>query len=367
MPQANITYDTRYNRDLVSRLDQMEDKWLNHNRYQYHPSPMGYRMGSFHGERSAEPAIHRLYGGGAPAKYITNGTSPAYPPLLMRSGMEVSSGGAAHAGVDGAVGGNFWDGFKKGFSSVLKVASAPLSLVAPELGLPMGALGQAIGSGKRGAALMGGNFLDTLGTIATHALPLLLAAGRPVKAADKRAAVEHGLLKGGFSAADLGMSVKAAAKKLAPEAMKIMLAEGKKLYGKGFNFGKFLKNTASSAASALLPVVQDIAIKKASDYISGKGRKKRVVGGLSLSDVIASAKTMGSNALRQGKEFAKTTAKREVRKLADKGVAFLEKKISGAGAGRGRGVRAEIVKKVMKDRGISMIAASKAVKAEGLY
>jgi hypothetical protein len=29
--------------------------------------------------------------------------------------------------------------------------------------------------------------------------------------------------------------------------------------------------------------------------------------------------------------------------------------------------RAEIVKKVMKERGISMINASKAVKAEGLY
>jgi hypothetical protein len=37
------------------------------------------------------------------------------------------------------------------------------------------------------------------------------------------------------------------------------------------------------------------------------------------------------------------------------------------GAGRGRSARTAIVKKVMKDRGVSMIEASKIVKSEGLY
>jgi hypothetical protein len=218
---------------------------------------------------------------------------------------------------------------------------------------------------------MGGAWYDTLASVATHALPLLLGLGRKATAADKRSAVEHGLMKGGFSAGDLGMSLKAAAKKLAPHAMKIMMEEGKKLYGKGFNFGKFLSNAASGVGKAVLPVVQQAA----TDYAVGKvksltgmgkrGRKAKAVGGLSLSDVIASAKTLGSNVLKQGKEFAKTAAKKGLRTLADKGVAYLDKKISGAG--KGRSARADIVKKVMADRGCSMIEASKIVKAEGLY
>jgi hypothetical protein len=278
--------------------------------------------------------------------------------------MEVSSGGA-YAGVDGAVGGSFWSSV----GEVAKNIAVPVGTLAAKSYFGLGRKRGGVKSG--GAALMGGAWYDTLASVATHALPLLLGLGRKATAADKRAAVEHGLMKGGFSAGDLGMSLKAAAKKMAPQAMKIMMEEGKKLYGKGFNFGKFLKNTASGVVSALAPVAQkaatDYAVNKAQSYLgSGKrGRKAKAVGGLSLSDVIDTAKTLGSNVLKQGKEFAKTAAKKGVRKLADKGVAYLEKKISGAG--RGRSARADIVKKVMADRGCSMIEASKIVKAEGLY
>lgn len=371
MPQANITYDTRYNRDLVSRLKQLDDKWLNHNQYQYHPSPMGYRMSAFHGERSVEPAIERLYGGVAPSKYITNGNSPAYPLINMRSGMEVSSGGRL-AGVDGAVGGAWYDSLL----DVGKQIAVPLATSAAKsyFGLGRGKKRGGVQSGgvsSGGAALMGGAFWDTLASVATHALPLLLGLGRKATAADKRSAVEQGLMKGGFSAADLGMSLKAAAKKIAPHAMKVMMEEGKKLYGKGFNFGKFLSNAASSVGNAVLPIAQ----KAATDYAVGKikgltgmGRKKKggaTSGGLSLSDVLESAKTLGSEVLKKGKDFAKRKASEGVRTLADKGVAYLQKKISGAG--KGRAARAEIVKKVMRDRGCKMIEASKIVKAEGLY
>ena len=38
-----------------------------------------------------------------------------------------------------------------------------------------------------------------------------------------------------------------------------------------------------------------------------------------------------------------------------------------SGSGRGKAVRAEIVKKVMREKGLSMIEASKFVKAHGLY
>jgi hypothetical protein len=40
---------------------------------------------------------------------------------------------------------------------------------------------------------------------------------------------------------------------------------------------------------------------------------------------------------------------------------------SGAGASDGRAKRAMIVKKIMRERGVKMIEASKIVKAEGLY
>jgi hypothetical protein len=366
MPQANITYDTRYNRDLVSRLKQLDDKWLNHNQYQYHPSPMGYRMSAFHGERSVEPSIERLYGGVAPSKYILNGNSPAYPLINMRSGMEVSSGGRL-AGVDGAVGGAWYDSLL----DVGKQIAVPLATSAAKsyFGLGRGKKRGGVQSG--GAALMGGAWYDTLASVATHALPLLLGLGRKATAADKRSAVEQGLMKGGFSVGDLGMSLKAAAKKLAPHAMKIMMEEGKKLYGKGFNFGKFLSNAASGVGKAVLPVVQqaatDYAVGKVKSAL-GSGRKKKggaTSGGLSLSDVLESAKSFGSEVVKKGKDFAKRKASEGVRTLADKGVAYLQKKISGAG--RGRSARADIVKKVMKERGCKMIEASKIVKAEGLY
>jgi hypothetical protein len=42
-------------------------------------------------------------------------------------------------------------------------------------------------------------------------------------------------------------------------------------------------------------------------------------------------------------------------------------KAVGAGASDGRSKRAEIVKKVMKEKGLKMIEASKYVKAHGLY
>ena len=41
--------------------------------------------------------------------------------------------------------------------------------------------------------------------------------------------------------------------------------------------------------------------------------------------------------------------------------------MSGFGKPKGKSKRAEIVKKVMRERGLSMIEASKVVKAEGLY
>jgi hypothetical protein len=150
MPQANITYDTPYNRALASRVLAKEARQARGEESTVIPM----RLGSFHDPHSAP-----MVGGGAPQEYITNGNSPAYPPLHMRSGMEVSSGGA-YAGVDGAVGGGFWKDFARGFTGVLDVATAPLTLLAPPLGVGIGATSQAVkglaGSGRSGGAHSGG-------------------------------------------------------------------------------------------------------------------------------------------------------------------------------------------------------------------
>jgi len=110
MPQANITYNTPYNRALVKTLSEMEQKNFHLNRYQYDPTPMGFRNAdSFHDPEKVASVQQILTGGVAPAKFILNGTSSAYPPLNMNAGLAVSSGGGRnkYAGVGGAVGGSF--------------------------------------------------------------------------------------------------------------------------------------------------------------------------------------------------------------------------------------------------------------------
>ena len=94
-----------------------------------------------------------------------------------------------------------------------------------------------------------------------------------------------------------------------------------------------------------------------SDAAVGKGRKRKSkkTGGLSMPS------------LNSIMEVAKPVAKELGKVALDKGVDYLKKKISGAGISGGRAKRAEIVKKVMKERNLKMIEASKYVKTHGLY
>jgi len=94
----------------------------------------------------------------------------------------------------------------------------------------------------------------------------------------------------------------------------------------------------------------------------GRKRKSKKTGGLSLPKITDIM------------EVAKPVAKELGKVALDKGVDFLKKKIeggskkqSGGGTGGGRAKRAEIVKKVMKEKGLKMIEASKYVKQHGLY
>jgi len=117
--------------------------------------------------------------------------------------------------------------------------------------------------------------------------------------------------------------------------------------GGRFNFGSIIKPIAKIAQ----PIAERVA-EKAITKAVGLGRKK---GGQTSGGKINFGKVLGS----VGK-IAQPIAERVAEKAITKAV----------GLGRskgGRNARAEIVKKVMKEKGLKLIEASKYVKAHGLY
>lgn len=413
MPQANITYDTAYNRDMANRVMQMEENMLTYNPHQYHPSPMGYRVSSFHNAQGTNntPNIARdnsyssrgqsgkMTGGGALRKYILSGNSPAYPPANLN---EVLRRG-------GARGGSFLGDFKKGFDATLdsgaklaKTASAiaPVAIMASKLLEGEPATGGKKPRGrppKAKATKKGGNFFKDLANVAEKvapiALPILTGLGRKASVGDKRQAIAKALLQGKLFDAhkDHFKSVEDLAKKVAPTALKLMTQLGKKQFGGSFNFGKFLEKVAKASAPVvvsegkkLLGLGKGKAKGKGLDMkglVPPKGRsvgsKKDScgrasgtryygmpcgVGGNILDDAIELTKPL----VRKGKAVAKEAIKKNAPKVTEALKKEADKQIAKA-VGGGRSARANIVKKVMAEKGMKMIEASKYVKEHGLY
>jgi ribosomal protein L18 len=122
--------------------------------------------------------------------------------------------------------------------------------------------------------------------------------------------------------------------------------------GGRFNFGSILKPIAKIAQ----PIAEKVA-EKAITKAVGLGRKRggRTSGGETSGGKFNFGKVLGS----VGK-IAQPIAERVAEKAITKAV----------GLGRskgGRNARAEIVKKVMREKGLKLIEASKYVKAHGLY
>jgi hypothetical protein len=414
MPQANITYDTRYNRDLASRVNQMEEDALFQNKYQYHPSPMGYRVSDFHNAQGTAntPNIgrdahydDRMSGGVAVRKYILNGNSPAYPPANMNAGLAVSSGGG-RAGIDGAVsGGSFLSDFKKGFDGVMdsgKKAAATAASLAPLVIMASKAYSGGVSSGgvpsggKRGRPAKGhvgrqegGNFFKALASLAKKvapiALPLLTGLGRKATIGDKRKAIADAIVGGNFwDGFKKGFGdVMDLAGKVAPIALPLMTGLGKKQYGGAFNFGKFLEKVGKAAAPVVLaegkkqlglgrkrkgsmyPPKGGAMVgnkKDACGRASGTREYGMPCGGNLLDDVIEATKPMVRKGKAALKDAVKEYAPKATKALKEKADRAIQKAVGG-----GRAARAEIVKKVMKEKGLKMIQASQYVKEHGLY
>lgn len=322
MVQTNITYDSPYNRKLISHLERSQAKKFAVAGSAYAPTPMGFKLAEFHNDYSCEPP---KVGGGSPfpQKFLISGNSPAYPPHSLSSGLAVSSGGAHLAGMDGAVGGYSFNDF---IGDVAHVGRE----VAPDI-IRAVALGK--GRKKKGGSSVGDQVASVFKTIAPFA-PLLLGLGHP--APKSKADVVKAL-------AHLGAKKSHSLPKLADIAMK-----------GGYSFNDFLGDVAH--------VGKEVAPDLIRASLKGEGRKKKAKkGGLSLSDVLESAKP----ALAKAVEKAKPVAKRLAKKAVDEGAKALKEKI-GSGKG-GKAKRAEIVKKIMAEKGMKMIEASKYVKAHNLY
>jgi hypothetical protein len=356
MVQSNLTYDTDYNRRLKSILDEMDQKHWNNGSSQYHPSMLGFKLSNFHGDYSGEPSARMMVGGGSHGDqmFVPPGNSPAYPPYMMHSGLLVNSGGA-RIGIDGAVGGKY------GFSDFVGDVAHVGKQVAPDL--IRASLARGAGRKKGGASKVAqqiGNIAKTLAPFA----PLLLAAGRPAPKSkadvvdalkDLGAKKSHSLKKlkelamsGGYSFGDFVGDVAHVGKQVAPDLIRASLKKG------GYSakdFGRDLGKTA-------LDVGKQLLVAK----LQG-GRKKKATGGINLKDVLDSSVPIVKSVSEMVKS-ADPAVKSQVEQVAKK---VASKVKSAVGMGRGASARTAIVKKVMKDRGVSMIQASKIVKEEGLY
>jgi hypothetical protein len=391
MVQSNLTYDTDYNRRLKSILDEMDQKHWNNGSSQYHPSMLGFKLSNFHGDYSGEPSARMMVGGGSHGDqmFVPPGNSPAYPPYMMHSGLLVNSGGA-RIGIDGAVGGKY------GFSDFVGDVAHVGKQVAPDL--IRASLARGAGRKKGGASKVAqqiGNIAKTLAPFA----PLLLAAGRPAPKSkadvvdalkDLGAKKSHSLKKlkelamsGGYSFGDFVGDVAHVGKQVAPDLIRASLKKG------GYSakdFGRDLGKTALDVGKQLLVAKLQGGRKKKGGYSAkdfgrdlgktaldvGKqllvaklqgGRKKKATGGINLKDVLDSSVPIVKSVSEMVKS-ADPAVKSQVEQVAKK---VASKVKSAVGMGRGASARTAIVKKVMKDRGVSMIQASKIVKEEGLY
>ena len=383
MPQANLTYDVPYNRGLAGFLKELDAKhW---DRLKDHTTDLGYRVANFHNDYRGDQLLHaKMVGGSRYSSHVPAGNNGGMP-LNLHAGLAVNSGGAM-AGIDGAVSG----GSKVG-DQIAQVAKT-LAPFAPLL----------LGLGKGKKAMKGGySFNDFIGDVA--------GVGKDVAPDLIRA-----YMKGGYSFNDFIGDVAHVGKEVAPDLIRSYMSGSGRTKKRGGAVSKdqlvnlfqtygmpFLQNASKSSLlgqlrggysfNDFLGDVASVGKEVAPDIIRalGAGRKrvsKKAVGGLSLSDVIDTAKGVGRKSISAITEEAKgvgkqalSTIKAEAMKQAPAVKAFainqaknlapqaIDAVKRAVGAGGGRAKRAEIVKKVMREKGLSMIQASSYVKQHGLY
>jgi len=285
---------------------------------------------------------------------------------------------ARASGIDNSVGGYSFNDFLGDAGNV-----------GQEL-LPLAPLLMGLGHNKRGKK--GGSSVgDTLAGIAKTLVPfapLLLGLGHPIprKKADVVAGLKHlgakpshtfkklhellapYKMKGGAYNVDQFVSdFGKIGNLIKPVAQPILSALTNKAVGKINGAGRRKKGGVISGGDDLESMVEMVRPMDMV-YSKGKGRK----GGFSISNAL---KSVGNTAKSVGKAVINNPIVQDVAKdLLKEGLKYgkdalvdYAKGAMKSGAGRGKAVRAEIVKRVMREKGCSMIDASKYVKAHGLY
>ena len=123
------------------------------------------------------------------------------------------------------------------------------------------------------------------------------------------------------------------------------------------SIGKFVADAGKKVAKVAKQVYNDPAFQPVKAY--GKDLARDELRNV-VNQISPQTGVLGNMALEYGANKADSA-------IVGAGKKKRATKAVGAGASDGRAKRAEIVKKVMKERGVKMIEASKIVKAEGLY
>jgi len=425
MPQANITYDVPYNRKLVALLEEMDEKHWRKAGDAYAPTMFSEKLGNFHGAKigGGSPANQKyILSGNSPAYPPINMNSGlAVHSGGAYSGIDGAVGGYSFNDFLGDVAGVAKEvapvaiplmmglGHKKGRKGGVVMMPRPIGLARP----PLSAVGgysfndfigdvahvgkevapdliraYARGAGrKKGGSKVGDTIAGIAKTLAPFA-PLLLGLGHPVprKKDDVVAGLKHlgakkshtfkklhellapYKMKGGAYSVDQFVSdFGKIGNLIKPVAQPILSALTDKAVGKIKGAGRKRKGGQVSGGADLESMVEMV---RPMDMVYSKGKGKK--GGFSISKAL---KSVGNTAKSVGKavinnpivqDVAKDLLKEGLKHGKDALVDYAKGAMK-SGAGRGKAVRAEIVKKVMREKGLSMIEASKFVKAHGLY
>ena len=316
-----ITFDNAYNRKLAADLQDLEMKQSK--KFGFNPEVFSDKMPNYHGAK--------IGGGSNPnKKYISNGNSIAFPPPYGYTPNTVSTAPRLHGGYSFN---DFLGDAADGVEKVGRIATA----AAPFLPL--------MGLGHKKPRKKGGKIADTV------------VLSNPLEGSGRKR-----LVKGSPEAKAWGEKMKAA--RLAKKGQSVSGSGHKKR-----KEGGFLREGVQRLFEVAKPAVKELGrrainaiSKKSKEFVRSKAGELAERGANYLKSKTNDplAHMVIDTVARKGKHMATQQAD----KLANQGADFAKGKLQGMG---GRSRRAEIVKKVMKEKGLKMIEASKYVKLHGLY
>ena len=278
-------------------------------------------------------------------------------------------------GAMGGEGGRFNLG--KAFGSIAH-AVAP---IGKEVGREV--LKDAVKGAIMGAGISKSGFVDPHGGMST---PKYVMAGHQASypfynqtelaSLDRRGGAEGGRFNLGKAFGSIAKEIAPIGKEVGKEVLKDAIKGA--VTGAGKKRGRPRKQTKKDREDEKLAMeVHDLKKDKAPKK-RGRPRKEKVEGGFNLGkalkDVgklakpaIADVKARGKDAVKDLVKKVGRSAKQSLKESINKNAKDAVQATGGAKKPDGRKRRAEIVKKIMKEKGLKMVEASKYVKQHGLY